>query len=319
MHHLGGSQYAIFAQAPSTLIWSYDQYMDSNQCPLNAASLSLLWDFQDPVSSEQRFIQFRDRAAESGDRTLAALASTQLARALGLQRRFDEGEAVLQSIRDEIPNPDGELAVRIALEQGRLLNSSGSKEHSIPEFERAWKIACDHNLDGLAVDAAHMLGIVHEADQAMEWNQKALDLAMQSDQSDARKWRGSLLNNMGWTLHTSGDYEHALQLFEQALKERVENGTPTTIRIARWCVGRCLRSLDRIDDALTIQRGLESDPDADGYVHEEIAECLHALGKADEAQEYFVRAYETLSQDSWLMAQEPDRINRLKELGKVSA
>ncbi len=293
--------------------------MDPSLCPLESASLSLLWDFQDPQSSEQRFIHFRDRAAQSGEQDLAALASTQHARALGLQRRFDEGEAILQSIRDQFPNPEGELAVRIALEQGRLLNSSGSKEQSIPEFERAWKIACDYNLDGLAVDAAHMLGIVHEADRAMEWNQQALDLAMRSDQSDARKWRGSLLNNMGWTLHASGDYEHALQLFEQALKERVENGTPTTIRIARWCVGRCLRSLGRIDHALTIQRELESDPDADGYVHEEIAECLHARGKADEALPYFARAYEMLSQDSWLMAQEPDRINRLKELGKVSA
>jgi tetratricopeptide (TPR) repeat protein len=293
--------------------------MDPDQCPLKPASLSLLWDFQDPKSSEQRFIRLRDRAASSGDLLLAALASTQHARTLGLQRRFDEGNAVLQMIEIQYPNPIGELGVRIALERGRLLNSSGSKDQSKPHFERAWTMACESGLDGLAVDAAHMLGIVHESDHAMEWNQRALDLAMRSDQSDARKWRGSLLNNMGWTLHASGDYEHALQLFEQALNERIENGTPTTIRIARWCVGRCLRSLDRIDDALTIQRELESDPDADGYVHEEIAECLHTLGKGDEAQPYFARAFEMLSKADWLCDQDPDRIKRLQDLGGKGA
>jgi hypothetical protein len=52
-----------------------------------------------------------------------------------------------------------------------------------------------------------------------------------------------------------------------------------------------------------------------GYVYEEIAECLSIMGE-QEAQGWFAAAYEELSKDPRL-ANEQDRLNRLKELGKV--
>ncbi|HEY7093737.1 MAG TPA: hypothetical protein VH393_11185 [Ktedonobacterales bacterium] len=56
----------------------------------------------------------------------------------------------------------------------------------------------------------------------------------------------------------------------------------------------------------------------DGYIYEEIAECLAALGRAGEARPYFTRAYETLSRDPWLAESEPARLERLHVLGAVS-
>ena len=54
-------------------------------------------------------------------------------------------------------------------------------------------------------------------------------------------------------------------------------------RIARWCVARCLRSLDRTEEALAEQQALAAELEAigetDAYVAEEIAECLSALGR----------------------------------------
>ena len=54
--------------------------------------------------------------------------------------------------------------------------------------------------------------------------------------------------------------------------------------------------------------------EAGGFIHEEIGECLFALGRPEEARSSFATAYRTLSQDIWLVANEPDRLERLKTL-----
>jgi hypothetical protein len=53
----------------------------------------------------------------------------------------------------------------------------------------------------------------------------------------------------------------------------------------------------------------------DGFVFEEIGECLLLLNRAEEARRYFAKAYEILSQDAWLAEKEPERLARLKSLG----
>jgi tetratricopeptide (TPR) repeat protein len=71
--------------------------------------------------------------------------------------------------------------------------------------------------------------------------------------------------------------------------------------MARWAVARCLRLLERYDEALTIQRALEAEQvaagAADGHVLAEIAENLAALGKMDEARPYFARAVQASGKD----------------------
>jgi branched-chain amino acid transport system ATP-binding protein len=51
-------------------------------------------------------------------------------------------------------------------------------------------------------------------------------------------------------------------------------------------------------------------------VNEEIAECLLALKRPEEAKSYFARAYELLSKDKWLVAEEPKRLERLRDLSQ---
>jgi hypothetical protein len=70
--------------------------------------------------------------------------------------------------------------------------------------------------------------------------------------------------------------------------------------------------MGRLDVALALQRQLKPD----GYVLEEIAECLLATDKRDEARPFFERAYELLSKDKWLVANEPQRLQRLNELSR---
>jgi hypothetical protein len=84
-------------------------------------------------------------------------------------------------------------------------------------------------------------------------------------------------------------------------------------------VARTLRSLDRIEEALSRQMTLKDEFDSagegDGYVFEEIGECLLALDRLEQARPYFLIAYELLIQDTWLLEREAERLARLKELG----
>jgi len=79
--------------------------------------------------------------------------------------------------------------------------------------------------------------------------------------------------------------------------------------------------MDHTEEALEMQRDLYEQYQAagrrSGYVYEEIAECLTVMGQEQEAQAWFAAGYEELSKDPRL-ADEQDRLNRLKELGKVS-
>jgi hypothetical protein len=64
-------------------------------------------------------------------------------------------------------------------------------------------------------------------------------------------------------------------------------------------------------------------PDAtgahEGYVAEEIAECLEELGRSEEARPYFRKAWEILAKDPWLPESEPERLERLRLRGEGSA
>jgi tetratricopeptide (TPR) repeat protein len=82
-----------------------------------------------------------------------------------------------------------------------------------------------------------------------------------------------------------------------------------------------LRSLGRYEEALQIQRenlqDIQGTGDPDGYIQEELGECLLALGREEEAREHFGRAFVVLSQDPWLKDSEPGRLERLALLGRV--
>jgi tetratricopeptide (TPR) repeat protein len=285
------------------------------------------WNFADPVASESAF-----RAALASTSGAAALElETQIARALGLQKRFDEAAALLDDVEGRAAKERGasrtpmdalrltRVDVFVELERGRLLRSRGTPEASSPRFLAAFERASATGLDYLAVDAAHMLGIVAPAAEASAWNTRALALAESSADPLARGWAAAIANNQGWTEFDAGRHAEALALFERALamrRERPEQREP--LWIARWCVARAWRALGRVEEALLEQRALLAERTAaaapDGYVHEELGECLLALGRAGEAREHFAAASHLLAQDTWLAANEPARLARLARL-----
>jgi tetratricopeptide (TPR) repeat protein len=278
----------------------------------------LLWNYSDPAATEAQFRAFLPAAGANPAYHAALL--TQIARAQGLQREFAAAHQTLDAAESLIASNMTVARIRFLLERGRVFNSSHHATEAAPLFRAAWELARTADEDFYAVDAAHMLGICEPAERQVEWNLRALNLAEHSDQPRARGWLGSLYNNLGWTFHDQGDPQRALELFEKALLFRQSQaGKESEVLIARWCVARCLRTLGRVEEALTEQRILERRHEAagsrDGYVFEEIGENLLLLGRRDEARPYFARAYEELSADPWLAESEPARLERLRANG----
>ena len=238
------------------------------------------WEYSDPAASEARFRSALDSA--TGDERLEIL--TQVARSYSLRGRFNEAHKLLDEIEPRLPAAGHRPRVRYLLERGRTFNSAGDKGKARDLFAKAWEDAGAARLEGLAVDAAHMVAITHSGTlDGVEWNRRGLAAARASNDPKARDLIPAMLNNSAWDLHDMGRYADALPLFKEALSEWTARGKPKQIRIAKWSVARCLRSLGRFQEALEAQRALEreyaSEGEVDASVLEEIAANRAALGK----------------------------------------
>lgn len=228
------------------------------------------WDFNNPEKSRARFEKL---AAESvGEEQFIWM--TQLARTHSLEKSFDQAHAVLDSIEPVFLDVSPVAQSYYLLERGRTYNSAGDKATALVFFERAAYM----KVPGLAIDAMHMVAIAQpSSDLSVQKNREALTAAEASEHEEDRRWRGSLLNNLGWDLHDMGKFDEALQAFEQALAVREEYGEPSSIHIAKWCIARCLRSLGRYQEALDIQTQLAEAVADDQFVKDELDELAKAM------------------------------------------
>lgn len=268
----------------------------TNAFPAMAVDLNSMWNFDDPGQSEQRF-----RAAlatATGDD--AIVLQTQIARSYGLRGDFATARRILKGLEPQLPGAGAEARARHALELGRTYASathppealtSEAKEGARSAYQHAYEIARDGGLDGLAVDALHMLAFVDtEPPDQLRWGQEALAIALASSQPAARKWEASLRNNIGYALYQLGRYDEALDQFRQAVVLREKGEDVQAKRSALWMVAWTLRALNRTDEALAIQLRLEREREAAGapsaYVFEELELLYRAKGDRERADHY---------------------------------
>jgi tetratricopeptide (TPR) repeat protein len=280
--------------------------------------LQSLWDFQNPGTSELRFRRALQGSSGPTNAVPRAEILTQIARAQGLQRRFQAAHRTLDRIEPHLPQLGPRLRILYSLERGRVLRSAGKPKSALPHFRRAWKIARRSGEDAFAVDAAHMVALGTSGAAQTSWNARALKLAERSRDPGARRWRGSLWNNIGRSDFERGKYRAALRSFTRAVRYRLRERDAAETRVAKWCVAKTLRVLGRTTEALRMQRSLlaawRRAKGKDGYVVEELGECYWAKGRTREARPFFRRAVAELSRDPWLVAREPARLRRLREL-----
>lgn len=194
-----------------------------------------LWDFEDVAGTEARLREQLEREDSDAGR---AEVVTQLARVHSLRDEFDECEALLQQA--ESLSGDGLVVVRVALERGRKLRSSGDGAAAAPLFESAFARASELGEFWFAGDAAHMAAI-SVPEKMAEWTDRGLALA--ASQPDAAYWAGPLLNNLGWHYFEAGDYARALEVFERALAvRRLDPGNPQAIAWAEEAVAEARKA-----------------------------------------------------------------------------
>ena len=279
-----------------------------------------LWDYNDPEQTEIKFRELIPVVKESGNASYYAQLLTQIARTEGLQRKFEDAHKTLDIVEPLLTDELIVARVRYLLERGRVYNSSNHPDRAKPFFSEAWKLAEVNKEDFYAIDAVHMLQIIEVPEKKLEWANIAIEMAEKTTDERAKNWLGSLYNNTGWAYNGLKQYDKALEMFKKSLKWQEEKGDVYGTIIAKWTIARTYRSLDRIDEALEIQRALAKEIEqkgleTDGYVYEELGECLLLLEKKEEARKYFKIAYDFLSKNEWLKANEPERLERLKELG----
>ena len=281
--------------------------------------LDALWNFERPKESEARF---RTEAAHHarGTREMAE-ATTQVARTLGLQRRFADADRTLKAVKPMLRHLPARVRVRYLLEHGRRDNSSGNAARAFAWFEQALAASVDDTLPGAdfyRVDALHMLALAAPVSRRVAWNLKALAAADASQDPRTRGWRASLLHNLGFAMHERGNDEAALAYWQQALSAREAAHDVERTRIARWTVARGLRALGRLEEAEAIQRRLADEFAAanapDGDVFEELAEIAFARGDHDAARAWAAKALALLDDDVDLRTDEPGRRARLEAL-----
>ena len=280
-----------------------------------------LWDYDNPSETEKKFKELIPEVKKTNDKSAYLQLLTQTARTLGLQMKFDEAHKLLDEVEPLLTDELYVAKIRYLLERGRTFRSSKQVEKSRVLFIKAYELAVKHNEDNYAIDAAHMLGIIEPYKEAQEWNELAIKLTEKTKDENAKKSLGALYNNTAWNYHDNKEYEKALEVFRKNVDFHTERQSKQQLIIANWSVARALRSLERTDEAVEMQLSLlkeieEKGLEQDGYIYEELAELYLIIEKKEEAKKYFGLAYDLLSKDIWLSANEKDRLERIKSLGE---
>jgi len=272
-----------------------------------AIDLASLWNHGKPELSEQRF---RDALQDASDED-ALVLRTQIARTYGLRRDFVRAREILSGIEAQAMKASPEVRTRYFLELGRTYASTTHPpESQTPEtrqlarshYTQAFETAQQAGLDELAIDALHMMVCVDpDPDDQLKWNMKAVAYMEESSQPEAKKWEGSLRNNIGYAQHLRGDYEEALRQYELSLAAHERAGRAANVRIAHWMIAHTLRAQGKLREAIDIQLRLEREWDLAGepdpYVYEELEHLFRAVNETERAEAYAHKLRESRKQE----------------------
>jgi tetratricopeptide (TPR) repeat protein len=285
------------------------------------------WSLGYPDKVETKLREFLPQAQALQDKSIYLQLLSQIALAQAMQKKFNEAHKTLD-LAESMLTPEYDLAkARILLERGRTFQQANNITEAQDYFERSYALSAKNKFDSHAINAAHMIAIIADKNEdKIKWNQRAIDLALHTQDTKARAWLGSIYNNLGQNYLSEEQFDKALIAFQKALEYRIEEAYAPNIRIAKWAIARALRSLNHLDEALAIQHELLNEYKAisksenyevpveifklvRGLVYEELAELYQA-----KAKEFARSAYDDLAHDQMFLKTEPKRIERLKQM-----
>src|SRR4030095_14285069 len=95
-----------------------------------------LWDYSNPQHTETRFREILLQVHEDNPAYLELL--TQIARAQGLQQKFERAHQTLDQVERRLGKYSSRARVRYLLERGRVFNSAGQPDEAMPLFDQAY-------------------------------------------------------------------------------------------------------------------------------------------------------------------------------------
>ncbi|MEO1049908.1 MAG: hypothetical protein AAFX87_04765 [Bacteroidota bacterium] len=281
-----------------------------------------LWDFEHPEKTEQVFRELLPVSEKSSDGAYHIRLLTQLARTQALQKKFGEAHQILDTAESLVEVKQETPMVCCLLERARVFNDTKVKSKAIELSKKAFQITKKIGDYGLALDAAHMLGYILEPDDAIEWNLMAIQMAKSIEDHKAQKWLGTLYSNIAHKYLEIRNYECALKFFKKGLDFRQRRHQIRGMLNAKCDIGKTYRLMGDVETGYEHQMALIEECKTlgveNGYVYEEIAECLMFMERASEAQAYFAKAYCVLSRDCQFPPTEQERLMRMKQLGQVA-
>jgi tetratricopeptide (TPR) repeat protein len=170
----------------------------------------------------------------------------------------------------------------------------------------------------LAIDAIHMVALAKkDPKEQIGWNLKGIALA-EAD-TNSRSWLWALYNNIGDCYLGMEDYENARLYFHKLVELQKEKGGEPDMYTLKD-EARAIRLSGHPAEAFTIIElifsKLQKEKQDDGWIREELAENLYALGKKKGARQHFIIAYELLSKEDFCIKNEQEKLNHLKEMAE---
>ena len=287
-----------------------------------------------PIDIERNLFALLPEAKKRADKSVYLQILSQIALAQAMQQKFDMAHQALDEA-EKLLEPQYQLAkIRLLLERGRVYHQSDRLDQALSFFIQSYDLSkLSPEFDFHTVNASHMVAIVEKHTEGkIEWNKRAINLAEQTKDERCQAWLGPIYNNLAQNYIEAEKYHEALQAFDKCKAHAEERREQIVIRGALWGMGRALRGLNKLDQALDIQNDLlkEYEKISDqrllpmeliyvgrGLVYEELAEIYFAKRSGEQSQKYARLAYEDLSKDAWMKKLYPKRIQRLLELGKL--
>jgi tetratricopeptide (TPR) repeat protein len=280
-------------------------------------SIDAAWDYADPSGSEARFREMIASAGAAADAGWRVEAHSQLARAVCLQRRYDDAHGILDAVEGLVP-ARGRPRVRWRLERGRILNDQGDAAAATAAFEEALALAEEAGEVPLAADAHHMLAYVARGEEGVARHRAAIAFCGRHAEGHPglRRWLVTLHVNLADELERQERWPEALESVEAARAAAEATGAGKRAVGAAVFAARLHRRSGAVDRGWEVLEGVFDPSTADGWAWEERAEALLARGRGEEARAAFREAHARHAADPWFPPGEKARLERLRRLAE---
>jgi len=213
-------------------------------------------------------------------------------------QNYQDAERALDRAREFLDSSkDTAIYAALLVQQSRLLRMRGTLEDGLEFTERALAETAESKYPlracRLYAELAYICLKMHRYDQGYQANSKALSL-FQLAGSDEKYLLRRILQNMGWLLWRLGDFDAAINSFEEALGIVRELRRLRDIADIKRGTAMCFCAQGRLAEALDLMREalvhLSGEDLRGAYIDTGI--ILYDLGRKEEALSHYERALE---------------------------